>query len=186
MDTLQLPGSRAAMRPTEALLGHGSGTAAWAAAHDLRLPGAEDALREGFRIGALHLMVHYEDGSELSDLPTVHRLPNSPDWFTGVVNLHGDLVPVFDPARRWGTARDGPAKPMLLVVGHGADRAGLVIDGLPSRLRWTAEQAADAAMAPSPIALFVRGAAVIDGVLWFDIDLPAMLGSFEEALRDTH
>lgn len=43
--------------------------------------------REGFFIGHLGLMIRYEDGSELADLPATYRLPNAPDWFTGVANL---------------------------------------------------------------------------------------------------
>src|ERR1035437_4012618 len=51
--------------------------------------------RQGFRIGELCLMIRYEDASELSEMPDIHRLPNAPDWFYGMANLHGKLIPVF-------------------------------------------------------------------------------------------
>ncbi len=94
--------------------------------------------RQGFRIGGLRLMIPYEHGSELIEMPPTYQLPNSPAWFVGMANLHGGLVPVFDLVERFGVEHDAKATPMLLVLGHGDDKAGLVIDGLPQRLRPTA------------------------------------------------
>jgi twitching motility protein PilI len=110
---------------------------------------AEDLLRQGFRIGDLKLMVRYEDGSELTDLPALYRLPNSPHWFRGVSNLHGTLVPVFDLGDFFGIDHLDSAKPMLLVLGHGAQAAGIVIDGLPQRLRARFEHQLDRAAIPA-------------------------------------
>src|SRR3569832_1584308 len=112
--------------------------------------------RQGFRIGALNFMVRYEDGSELTDIPAIHRLPNAPAWMAGIVNLHGSLVPVFDLARfanvGAGVEPGKGARPMLLVLSHGADAAGIVIDGLPQRLRWSSDAQADPDTAPAAVA----------------------------------
>jgi len=141
--------------------------------------------RQGFRIGELSLMVRYEDGSELTEMPALYRLPNTPAWYMGVANLHGLIVPVFDLAAFSGV-RNPPgtrdARRMLLVLSHGADAAGIVIDGLPRRLRWSEEQQADAATAPARLASHVRGAALIEGTLWFDLDRASLLDAFETAL----
>ena len=136
--------------------------------------------RQGFRLGELALMVRYEDGSELTEMPPLYRLPNVPPWFLGIANLHGALVPVFDLARWAGVESQSTARRMLLVLAHGADAAGIVIDGLPRRLRWTQAQKADAALAPARLAPFVRGAALIEGELWFDIDRTALLEAIEQ------
>ena len=72
--------------------------------------------RQGFCIGSLRLMIPYAEGSELTDLPPVYRLPNVPRWFIGMANLHGMLVPVFDLARQFGIEHEQPKKPMLLVL----------------------------------------------------------------------
>jgi purine-binding chemotaxis protein CheW len=90
---------------------------------------------QGLRIGELGLMIDYADGSELAALPATTRLPNAPPWFIGIANLHGALLPVFDLAPRLGIAHAEQAPPMLLVLGHGDASAGVVIDGLPQRLR---------------------------------------------------
>jgi twitching motility protein PilI len=141
--------------------------------------------RQGFRIGELALMMRYEDGSELTEMPPLHRLPNVPAWCLGIANLHGMLVPVFDLGGWAGLSRTGDAKRMLLVLSHGADAAGVVIDGLPQRLRFTPEQQADAATAPARLAPHLRGAALIDSVLWFDIDRAGLLDALESSLART-
>ncbi|MEJ6023928.1 chemotaxis protein CheW [Ramlibacter sp. PS4R-6] len=150
--------------------------------------GATFEARQGFRIGGLRLMVRYADGSELTEMPRLHRLPNVPSWLLGIANLHGMLVPVFDLAGWAGLAGAAPEpalRRMLLVLAHGADAAGVVIDGLPQRLRWAADQKADAATAPARLAPYVHGAALIDGALWFDIDRAALLEAIEESIART-
>ena len=143
-------------------------------------------VRQGFRVGGLNLMVRYEDGSELTEMPEVFRLPNVPGWFRGIANLHGMLTPVFDLSRYLGVAPDSAARQMLLVLSHGANAAGMVIDGLPQRLRWTSAQDADAGAAPPKLASQVRGAALIGEQLWFDIESAALLDALEQAMAGLH
>jgi twitching motility protein PilI len=131
--------------------------------------------RQGFRIGELKLMIRYEDGSELTEMPEIYRLPGAPRWVLGMANLHGMLVPVFDPAPWFGVVRPAAGRPMLLVLGHGADAAGFVIDGLPERLRWHADQVADVATVPDAIAAVVDRAVLVDEALWFDLNLRSVL-----------
>ena len=154
------------------------------AAAGTRVRETKDGLqaRQGFCIGAFNLMIPYAEGSELTEMLPVHRLPNAPHWFTGMANLHGMLVPVFDLARYFGIERPPPKKPMLLVLAHGADAAGIVIDGLPKRLRWSAEQLADDSTVPESIASVVHCATLIDGQLWFDLDSRALLELLEQSL----
>lgn len=145
------------------------------------LPAANDAagagvlLREGFRIGSLRLAIRYEEGNELTDLPAVVPLPRSPSWFRGMANLHGALVPVFDPAVLFGAQHDESAKPMLLVLGHGEEKAGLVIDGLPVRLRLAAADRIDEPAAPPALAGCVGHAYWSDGEDWMELRAGALL-----------
>lgn len=179
--------SLALLTPTQALLGgftlapsrpNPAAPAGAAARHGL--DGAQ--ARQGFRVGALNLMVGYAEGSELTEPPPLHRLPNAPPWFCGMANLHGALVPVFDLARWFGVDRLDQAKPMLLVLAQGADAAGVLIDGLPERLRWSADQLADAATMPEALAPVAQRAVLIGERLWFDLDTKALLGALEQSL----
>ena len=147
---------------------------------------ASHAIRQGFRIGPLNLMIGYADGSELTEMPTAYRLPHAPDWLLGMANLHGMLVPVFDLARHFGLAGPAPAKPMLLVLAHGRDAAGIVIDGLPERLRCDAEQETDTATVPEALIDVVDRAVLIGDKLWFDLDCNTLLDRLETALTTRH
>jgi len=138
------------------------------------LPDAGTLLREGFRVGDLRLMIGYADGSELTELPTVYRLPRAPRWFLGMANLHGALVPVFDPAELFGVAH-GDGKPMLLVLGHGEERAGIVIDGLPVRLRLAPEDRIPDAALPPRLAGCAGGVWWSQGADWIDLQVDAWL-----------
>lgn len=144
--------------------------------------GASDAARQGFFIGDLSLMIRFEDGSELIELPVLHSLPNVPSWFLGMANLHGALTPVFDLAAYCGLAPSGHARRMLLVLMHGEDAAGIVIDGLPRRLKLPAGAGAPTDTAPAGLAPHLRGAALVDGTLWFELDCQALLDSVERSL----
>jgi twitching motility protein PilI len=150
---------------------------------------ATEQRRQGFRIGPLDFMVRYEDGSELTDMLPVHRLPNAPQWFCGIANLHGMLIPVFDLSQYIGVERDAATKPMLLVLSHGADAAGILIDGLPERLRWqdiAGASAPDVAMAPPQLSGCVIHAISVGGRLRFDLDCFALLQALERAVESAH
>jgi chemotaxis signal transduction protein len=142
-------------------------------------------LREGFRIGELRLMIRYQDGNELTDLPQVYLLPRAPAWFRGMANLHGTLVPVFDPAELFGVAHDESAKPMLLVLGHGDEKAGVVIDGLPQRLRLTEADRIDSAAVPPSLVGCVTHAYWSEGQDWMDLQVDHLLRALAEELAGT-
>ena len=142
-------------------------------------------LRQGFRIGALRLAIGYQDGSELTELPPVYRVPRAPAWFLGMANLHGALVPVFDPAPLFGVAHEDGAKPMLLVLGHGEARAGLVIDGLPVRLRLAGDDAIEHGALPPRLAACAGAAWWAEGADWLDLQVDALLAQLDEELAAT-
>ena len=139
-------------------------------------------LREGFQIGHLGLMIRYENGSELIDLPQVFSLPNAPDWFIGIANLHGTLVPVFDLALYLGVEHLSDAKPMLLVLGHGMESAGVVIDGLPSRLRFDATERAEGAPVPMALEGCVTETYWASDRTWMDLHVDALLNKLNDEL----
>ncbi|HVZ46056.1 MAG TPA: chemotaxis protein CheW [Ramlibacter sp.] len=143
---------------------------------------AETLSRQGLRIGELRMTIRYEDGSELTEVPPLHRLPNAPAWFAGIANLHGALLPVFDPGVFAGVPHDEQARPMLLVIAHGADAAGILIDGLPRRLKVPPDSPLSPDTAPARIAPHVRGAALVGDHLWFELDCAALLDALEQSL----
>ena len=140
--------------------------------------------RQGVRVGELGLMIHFEDSSELTDIPQIYSLPNTPRWLLGVVNLHGRLIPVFDLLRFLHLDRS-PEKVTLrlLILGHDANAAGVLIDNLPYRLRWTSDKQVDADLAPKLLEPHVKACCMIDDQIWFDLDCKSMLDAMEADLH---
>jgi twitching motility protein PilI len=184
-----------AMTPFQALtagfampLAEHASAAAVPAARRAAADATQVELRQGISIGELKLMIRYQDGSELTDLPVVFRLPNAPSWFHGMANLHGALIPVFG-LREYLGLREKPVaagaasvQRMMLVMGSGADAAGVVIDGLPQRLRFQQEHRADDAPVPAGLQAHVSATYLIGDHLHFDLESSSLLDAMERAL----
>ena len=132
-------------------------------------------VRQGFRIGHMHLAAPFATASELTEMPNVYPLPRMPDNLLGLVNLHGRIVPLFDLAKLFETTHLPREKRMVLVIGHGNDAAGIVIDGLPRRLVFSPDDrmlapALPAAAASAVIATYLQGKDA-----WFEFDYAQLL-----------
>jgi twitching motility protein PilI len=188
----EIPGMNTALlAPIEALTrgfvlaDHEEASSSPVAPHALVQAPAQFELRQGFRVGHLALMIRYEDGSSLTDLPATRRLPNSPAWFIGMANLNGALIPVFDLAHFLGVDASATAKPMLLVLGHGEDAAGIVIDGLPQRLRSSPDDRLANAATPTALAGCVGATWWVAEQLWIDLQVGALLQRLSDELATT-
>jgi twitching motility protein PilI len=141
-------------------------------------PGAEnpnEIVRQAFRIGHMRLLAPFATASELTEMPSVYPLPRMPANLLGLVNLHGRIVPLFDLAALFETEHLAREKRMLLVIGHGNDAAGIVIDGLPRRMAFLPEAqivppALPAAAAGAVVATYLAGSEA-----WFDFDYAQLL-----------
>ncbi|HTU65709.1 MAG TPA: chemotaxis protein CheW [Steroidobacteraceae bacterium] len=137
---------------------------------------APDAIvRQAFRIGQMHLVATFATASELVEMPNVYPLPRMPEHLLGLVNLHGRIVPLFDLAALFETEHLPREKKMLLVIGHGNDAAGLVIDGLPRRAVFSPDDqiippALPAAATNSVIGCYLQGKDA-----WFEFNYASLL-----------
>lgn len=132
-------------------------------------------VRQGFRIGHMHLAVPFATASELVELPNVYPLPRMPANLLGLINLHGRIVPLFDLAELFATRHLPREKRMVLVFGHGENAAGIVIDGLPRRLVFSPDDqiippALPAAAAGAVIATYLQGKDA-----WFEFNYAQLL-----------
>lgn len=135
----------------------------------------DDVIRQAFRIGQMRLLAPFDTASELVEMPSVYPLPRMPANLLGLVNLHGRIVPLFDLAALFETQHLPREKRMVLVIGHGNDAAGIVIDGLPGRLVFTPESqifppALPAACAGAVLAAYTQGPDA-----WFEFDYAQLL-----------
>jgi purine-binding chemotaxis protein CheW len=135
-----------------------------------------DIVRQAFRIGHMRLLAPFTVSSELVEMPNVYPLPRMPANLLGLVNLHGRIVPLFDLAALFETQHPPREKRMVLVIGHGNDAAGIVIDGLPRRLVFQPETqilppALPAAAANALVATYKQGT----DAAWFEFDYASLL-----------
>ena len=86
--------------------------------------------RYGFRIGSLSLLIGHDTGSEVIRMQAVSTLPGSAPWLLGLVNLRGNLVPLFDLRLMLGmSTQDEMQARMVLVLDSGENALGMIIDG---------------------------------------------------------
>jgi twitching motility protein PilI len=129
-------------------------------------------------VGRYRLLVEPAIECELSEWVTIWPVPNTPRWISGVINLRGTLVPVFDLRPLFPAHVDWPPRnrKLLFVVGSGDNAGAIVTDGLPYRQRLD-----DAPADPVPdelpgaIAAWVSAAYGQGDVCWLDCDLPGLL-----------
>lgn len=69
---------------------------------------------------------------EVVPLRKITPLPRTADFVAGIINLRGDLIPVFDLRRLLGLAADASGTPLhVIIVGEGQAEFGITVDELP-------------------------------------------------------
>lgn len=100
-----------------------------------------------FRLDGNEFALPVDAVDEVARVPDqITRLPKTPKFLEGVVNLRGVVLPVVDQRRRFDMPpSDGGAARRLVVVTSGAHRAGLIVDSVTEVLRCVPE-----AIQPAP------------------------------------
>ena len=88
----------------------------------------------------------------------IARLPKTPKFLEGVVNLRGEVLPVVDQRRRFDMpAADELERRRLVVVRTDRHRAGLIVDGVSDVLRVATDSVEAPPALTEQIARLVRG-----------------------------
>ncbi len=131
-------------------------------------PAEDDAVRYGFRVGNLGMLVPAKAASELSGDLSVYPVPNTPPWFPGLVNLRGNLIPVFDLKRLLMPGDDSAPQRKLLVLDKEENAAGILVDGFPRPLK-LAEPMTRAPSLPGTLEEHLAAAYFVDDAVWLEI-----------------
>ena len=97
----------------------------------------DQALFLVFRLGDEEFGLPIEAVDEVARVPDrITRVPKTPKFLEGVINLRGEVLPVVDQRRRFGMPQlaDG-GKRRLVVVRTQRHRAGLIVDSVSEVLR---------------------------------------------------
>src|SRR5438067_6687171 len=89
-----------------------------------------------FQLGAELYGVEISRVHEIIRLQSVTRVPRSPAFVEGVINLRGKVIPVVDLRRRFGLpTADHTRASRIVVVEIGDQVVGIVVDGVSEVLR---------------------------------------------------
>jgi purine-binding chemotaxis protein CheW len=169
----------------------GAKRAGTAEAPDTDTAGAAQAQRAFlvFRLGADEFGLPIDVVDEVATVPEkITKLPKTPKFLEGVINLRGNVLPVVDQRKRFDMPKlDASEKRRLIVVRTERHRAGLIVDSVSDILR-----ASDDAIESTPH-LTEDASRLIHGVINIEksgrivllLDPNELLTRAEEGLLDT-
>lgn len=131
-------------------------------------------LRYGYALGSFRILIGKQVPCEVVPETAIYPLPNTPQWVLGMINLRGNLVPIFDLRKRLLPEAANSGERRLLILDRGTRAAGIFIDGLPQALEINDADPAQLAEIPAglPVTLRdnLRGAYSCAGTTWLEID----------------
>jgi purine-binding chemotaxis protein CheW len=112
-----------------------------------------------FRLGDDEFALPIATIDEVAQMPAkITRVPKTPKFLEGVINLHGEVLPVVDQRRRFEMpAYERPQARRLLVLRTAQYRAGVIVDSVSDVLRIAADSVEPAPDLTEQTARLVRG-----------------------------
>lgn len=142
-----------------------------------------------FRLGDDEFGLPIEAVNEVARVPEqITRLPKTPKFLEGVVNLRGDVLPVVDQRRRFDmpALADGGAR-RLVVVRTERHKAGLIVDSVSEVLRCFADEIEPTPNLSNEAVRLVQGVVNLEkaGRMILLLDPAELLTRAERGLLDT-
>jgi purine-binding chemotaxis protein CheW len=140
-----------------------------------------------FRLGDDEFGLPIEAVDEVALVPTkITRVPKTPKFLEGVVNLRGDVLPVVDQRRRFDMPTLEHGGRRLIVVRTEHHRAGLIVDGVSEVLRTQADSIEAAPELTGDITRLVHGVVNLEhkGRIVLLLDPAELLTRAERGLLD--
>jgi chemotaxis signal transduction protein len=144
-------------------------------------------VRYAIRVGNIGLLIGARVPSEFILPVPVSRVPNTPDWFAGLINLRGALLPVFDLESMVVSDQDAAqtnvanGRLLFLVLGRGDRAAALKIHGFPQPLHGL-KPLDEMPSIHAPLDECVSSALVENDSVWFELDHVRLFEAFSARL----
>ena len=139
---------------------------------DLNLPLVDESqIRYGFRFENVGFLIGEGILSEIISDYTIYPMPNCSSWLTGLANVRGNLVPVYDLRELFGLSDNDKKYNHLLIIDQGSDSIGFLVEELPQALdisQW--KSSAHRPKFSVSISEFINTTYLIDAVAWIDFD----------------
>lgn len=119
---------------------------------------------------------------EIIRVQEITRVPRTPDFVEGVINLRGKVIPVIDLRKRFGFLQTEDTKDTrIVVVDIGGFDIGVVVDAVTEVLRMSSEAVEPATgIITSSDSTFLLGIAKLESRLIILLDLKEALRSLEK------
>lgn len=122
----------------------------------------------GFRVGSLGFLVPASTYCEVIEQLQVNALPNVEPWFSGLLNLRGNLVPVIDLCLLLDESASDK-KRQLFAIGQGDKAMAFWIDGLPEIQTFSSAQLKQLPPLPAILQRSVVAGYLNEGQIWLNI-----------------
>ena len=124
----------------------------------------------GFHVGSFGFLVASHTYCEVIEQLQVNPLPNVEPWFSGLLNLRGNLVPVIDLQLLLNeTVNTEQKKRQLFAIGQGDKAMAFWIDRLPAIQTITTLPLKQFPPLPDILQHCVSSAYLQDGQFWFEV-----------------
>jgi purine-binding chemotaxis protein CheW len=143
----------------------------------------------GFRVGRETFGVPISSVREIVRVPEITSVPNAPDYVEGVINLRGQIIPVVDLRKRFGTkALESNRRNRIVVVEFEGRLVGMIVSSASEVLRIPASQIEEPHhVFPEGELDYVTGVGKLPGRLVILLDLKKILRRGElHGLEETH
>lgn len=138
----------------------------------------------GFMIGDIGLLLSSTEVSEIASGLPLCRLPNTPRWLLGMVNLRGNILPVFELQDLLGYESETNADPKMLFVRLGDEWVGMTSNGLPIQVQLNdASRLRKHPTLPPMLQPYVR-ACYKDTQFWVDWDIAGFFNNVADRLHN--
>lgn len=131
-----------------------------------------------FRLGEEEYGLPISQVKEIIQYKGATKLPQTPDFMEGVINLRGKVIPVIELAKKFGIAASGSSDRRAVIIETEGQEIGVIVDEVTEVIRLP-----DTAIEHAPTATssndYVRGIGKDDNRLLILLDVEKLFGSKE-------
>ncbi len=142
-----------------------------------------------FRLGKTEFAVPIHQVWRIVPLVESTRVPHTPPFIEGIINLHGNIVPVIDLKKRLGLpVSEYDEETRIVVVDVQGHQIGMIVDAV-TEILWLPVDTIESppAMIADISGVFLTGVAVYNERLFIILDLSRVLSTEEvQELAKTH
>lgn len=133
----------------------------------------------GFRLGDEHYGVAVSVVREIIEMQPITKLPRTPHYVLGMLNLRGKIIPVVDLRRKLGLCDGAPAETTrIVVIDAGGQRTGVVVDGVSDVLDIAQDQIeAPPHLQKSSSVTYLQGIAKLAARVYILMDVAGVLSA---------